>query len=71
MVVLNKIYTRTGDAGETGLASGARGISPWNFPEKTFSARTQRSSVKSRSIPLSLSAGEFRDASGPVAKMTG
>ena len=24
MVVLNKIYTRTGDAGETGLASGAR-----------------------------------------------
>src|SRR5690606_4399759 len=24
MVVLNKIYTRTGDAGETALASGAR-----------------------------------------------
>ena len=24
MVVLNKIYTRTGDAGTTGLASGAR-----------------------------------------------
>ena len=24
MVVLNRIYTRTGDAGQTGLASGAR-----------------------------------------------
>jgi cob(I)alamin adenosyltransferase len=44
MVVLNKIYTRTGDDGTTGLATGER-VEKWNLRVESYGAVDETNSM--------------------------
>lgn len=44
MVVLNKIYTRTGDDGTTGLATGER-VEKWNLRVESYGAVDETNSA--------------------------
>ena len=58
MVVLNKIYTRTGDKGTTGLATGER-VDKWNLRVEAYGAADETNS----------SVGVARLHSGPDAEL--
>ena len=45
MVVLNKIYTKTGDTGETGLPGGARVNTESELPEACGAVNETNSSI--------------------------